>query len=199
VHREPRIGAEVVPLLLARPGRRQALGRLALAVLDVHLRDLELLVDAGDPGVVAEVGADEAAVPRPRVLGVGGGVDAEVAVAGPDVALEGGLLRVVEDVAGGAEPDHGVVLGEVRVRERVGVLGGVDLEALPAAELADRGGAVGDAVGVPERGRLGEDEYAELRVPGRDRLPVSGRAAVGAGRSQRDHRGDHRRSDERPA
>ena len=42
--------------------------------------------------VVVEVGADEVAVPGPVVLGVGGRVDAGVAAAGLDVALERGLL-----------------------------------------------------------------------------------------------------------
>ena len=45
------------------------------------------------------------------------GVDADVAVAGGDVALEGGLLSVAEDVARGRQEDDGLVLGEVRVVE----------------------------------------------------------------------------------
>ena len=55
-----------------------------------------------------------------------------------------------------------------------GVLGGVDLEVLATAQLADRGGALRDALGVPERRGLGEDQRAELRA---------GRRSPGAPRS----------------
>ena len=55
-----------------------------------------------------------------------------------DVALERRLLRVVEHVAGGAEEDHHVVLREVRVGERRGVLRRVDVEAVARRHLRDR-------------------------------------------------------------
>ena len=57
-------------------------------------------------------GADEPPVPRPVALGVGGRVDADVAVAGADVGLERGLLRRVEHVAGREQEDDGVVRRE---------------------------------------------------------------------------------------
>ena len=56
--------------------------------------------------VVAEVRAHQLAVPRPRVLGVGRRVDARVAAAGADVALERRLLGVVEHVARRRQEDH---------------------------------------------------------------------------------------------
>ena len=61
-------------------------------------------------GWLVELRAGELAVPRPVVLGVGGGVDADPAAARLDVALERVLLRVVEDVAGRAQEDDGAVL-----------------------------------------------------------------------------------------
>jgi hypothetical protein len=48
--------------------------------------------------VRGEVRADEVAVERPAVLGVGRRVHAGVPTAGADVRLEGGLLRVGEHV-----------------------------------------------------------------------------------------------------
>jgi hypothetical protein len=108
--------------------------------------------------VAAELRADQPGVPRPAVLGVGGGVDAEPAVTGPDVALEGGLLRVVEQVAGGRQEHRGLVAGEAGVGDPVGVLGGVDLQAELDADVAQRVDAVGDGL-VAEAGGLGEDQH----------------------------------------
>ena len=51
-------------------------------------------------------------------------MDAGVAAAGLDVALEGGLLRVAQDVAGRGEEHHDVELGEVLVGEGGAVLRG---------------------------------------------------------------------------
>ncbi len=64
---------EVVPLVRAHPGGRDAGGRGLVGVLGQDGR----LRRAGR--VVAEVTAEHLAVPRPRVLGVGRGVDADVA------------------------------------------------------------------------------------------------------------------------
>jgi hypothetical protein len=83
-------------------------------------------------------------------------VDARVPAACADVAFEGCLLSVVEHVAGGAQPDHDVVPGEVRVGERRGILSRVDREVVLGAELSDRGHSSGDR-GVPECCGLRED------------------------------------------
>ncbi len=132
--------------------------------------------------VRVEVGADEVAVPGPVVLGVGRRVHARVAAAGADVALERGLLRGVEHVAGGGQPHDGLVLREVGVGEGVRVLGRGDGEIVGGAELLDRRDAGRDRV-VPEPGRLGEDQHVE-------------RGGVGGGRDEgacRERRGEGRR------
>ena len=134
--------------------------------------------------VVVEVGADEVAVPGPVVLGVGRRVDAGVAAAGLDVALERGLLGRVEHVTGGGEEDDDLVLREVGVVERAAVLGGRHREVVVGGERLDGGGRLVD-VGVAERSRLGEEERVErlLRGCGGGCLRVGGprdRVAQGA-------------------
>jgi hypothetical protein len=108
-------------------------------------------------------------------------VDSRVTAAGPDVAFEGTLLRLVQHVTGGAQPHHDVISGEVAVGERGGVLGRVDPEVVTGAELLDRGHPGRDRV-VPERRGLREDQRAEPGMPGGGR----GRA----GRSDDQNRGD---------
>src|SRR5690606_24742708 len=155
----PRVVPERVPLVRPLPLRGQVVGRGVGRVLDDDGR-------RRSPGRVAgEVGADEAAVPGPVVLGVARGVDAGVAATVLDVLLERRLLLVVEDVTGRREPDDDVVLGEVLGGEGTGVLGGVDGEAVLLAQLLDRRDPRGDGV-VAERGGLGEDQGAELGVVG---------------------------------
>ena len=147
----------VVPLVGACPAGGETRGRGLVAVDDVDR------CGGGAGRVVAEVAAEHLAVPGPRVLRVGRGVDADVAAAGLDVVLEGVLLRVVEDVAGRREPDDRVVLREVGVVELRGVLGRVDVEAVGGAEALDRGDALVDRR-VSEAGGRGEDEdVLELR------------------------------------
>ena len=143
----------VVPLVNARPAGRNPRHRGVRRVLDVDR-------GGGRAGWMGgEVSAHQIAVPAPVVLRVGGRVDADVAVAGRDVALEGGLLSVAEDVARGRQEDDGLVLGEVRVVELGRILGGIDGEAVGRAELLDRRDAGRDRV-VAEAGGLGEDQYA---------------------------------------
>ena len=97
-------------------------------------------------GWLRKVRAGQAAVPRPGVLGVGGRVDAGVAVTGADEALKRGLLCVVEHVARGRVEHHQVVAAEERVREQRGVLGGIDGEVVlvPSCRIAAK------AVGIAE-------------------------------------------------
>src|SRR5690606_26182444 len=117
----------------------------------------------GARGVAGEVGPDELSVPGPVVLGVARGVDAGVAAAALDVLLESSLLRVVQHVTRGGEPDDDVVVGEVLLGEVGGVLGVLNREAVVGAELLDRGDALLDGP-VPEAGRLAEHQRAELAV-----------------------------------
>ena len=121
---------EVVPLVHARPGGGQAGGRGLVGVLDLDGRGRR------SGRVRAEVAADQLAVPRPRVLGVGRRVDAGVAAAGLDEALERRLLRVVEHLAGRREEHDDVVVREVRVGELRGVLGRGHGEAVGRARAA---------------------------------------------------------------
>lgn len=150
-----RVRAEVVPLVRALPPPVDAGGRGVGRVLDLDGRG------RGARGVVVEVGADQVAVPGPRVLGVGGRMDAGVPATGLDVALERALLGLVEHVAGGGEEDDDLVLGEVLVGEGRGVLGRRDVEAVGGAELLDGGDALVD-VAVPEGSGLREDQGVEL-------------------------------------
>jgi hypothetical protein len=67
--------------------------------------------------VSLEVGADEAAVPCPVVLGVACRVDAGVPAARADVTLERFLLNVVENIARRQKENDGSVPRERRVGE----------------------------------------------------------------------------------
>ena len=146
--------AEVVPLVRTLPALRQARGGGVCRVLDLDGRG------RGAVRVVVEVGTDQVAVPRPVVLGVGGRVDAGVAAAGLDVALERRLLGRGEHVTGGGEEDDDLVLLEVGVVEDAAVLGHGHREVVGDGELLDRGRRLVD-VGVAERGSLGEDQRVE--------------------------------------
>src|SRR5215208_6454566 len=72
------LGRGLVRKLYHSSVRTQRRGSPAVAG-DLDRRLLELLIDARDAGVIAEVRPDEASVPRPVVLGVGRGVDSRVA------------------------------------------------------------------------------------------------------------------------
>ena len=150
VHVRPRVRGEVVPLVDPRPLRRQPGRAGAARVADAHDRLL-------DSRMAEEVRADERSVPRPPVLGVRRGVHAHEAASCLDVALERGLLLVVQDVAGREQEHHRAVLPEVRVREGAAVLGLVDAEAVRRTEVLDGLDRGRDRV-VPELGGLREDE-----------------------------------------
>src|SRR2546421_365800 len=85
---------EVVELVLAIEASGQAFRR--------YVRRIEHPVAArtyvGIAGMAVEVRAGQSGVPRPVVLGVRGGVPADVAAARLDVALEDVLLRRIQDV-----------------------------------------------------------------------------------------------------
>ncbi len=83
--------------------------------------------------MIAEVRADELAVPRPVVLRVGGRVDADVPAAAAHVALERLLLGAVEHIAGREQEDHRVVARQPRVGERGAVLGRIDRDPVRRA------------------------------------------------------------------
>jgi hypothetical protein len=82
---------------------------------------------------------DHLVVPGPVVFGVRRGVDPDEAAARLDVALERGLLLVVEDVARGAQEDHHLVLLELLVFEHArGVFGPEHVEVVQLRRGADR-------------------------------------------------------------
>ena len=116
-------------------------------------------------------------------------MDAGVTAAALDVALEGALLRVVEDLAGGGEEDDDVERRQVGVGELRRVLGGHDGEAVGRADLLDRRDAGRDGV-VPEAAGPREDEHAvEVGRLDRDRAGHPGveraEEVVGAGGVER--------------
>jgi hypothetical protein len=114
-------------------------------------------------------------------------MDASVTAAVGDVSLEGSLLLGVQNVAGGGEEDHSLIVGQVLVGELGGVLRGVDLEVVLLAEGLDGRNAVGDGV-VAEAGRLGEDEDLIVRGGLRLSFPASEQPQR---RAQRRQRNDH--------
>ena len=111
----------------------------------------------------------------PVVLGVGRGMDAGVAAARADVALERSLLAGVERVAGRRQEDDASYCDRTRVGEQRRVLGRVDLEVVRVAERLDGGDALVDRV-VAEAGRLGEHQHPEarLRVVGAEHRDLHG-------------------------
>jgi hypothetical protein len=87
-------------------------------------------------------------------------------------------------ITGRAQEDHDVVLGEVLVGERGSVLRRVDVEPATRGHLRDRDSALRNALRVPEGGRLGEDQRAEVLVVVRVALSMAARA-VGSRRCER--------------
>jgi hypothetical protein len=146
------VGREVVPLLGQCERARHGLGRRVGAIRD---RDVAS-ADARDTG---DLGADEFLVEGPVRLSLGSRVYADVAAARADVALESGLLGGVEHVTSGVEEHHGAELGQVRRRERGGVLGDGDPETVVLGQVPDGLHTVPDGRTAHTVG-LGEHEHA---------------------------------------
>ncbi len=87
-------------------------------------------------------------------------MNASKATTGPDVAFEGCLLTVIEDVARCQEEDHCPEAGQVGIRERAGIFGGINQIAVLGSELGD-GGNGGRDRRVPVGRSPGEDEDAD--------------------------------------
>ena len=160
--------------------RVQAGGRhFVRDVVAVHDVDPRIL----GRGMPLEVGADQPAVPRPVVLRVAGRVHADVPATAADVSLERRLLGIVQHIPCRVQEDDDAVPSQRRVRERIGVFGGIDLESVRRAELGDRLDAAGDRA-VPEALRPREHQHSRAlrRVAHRTRLRVArcrGRRAGG--------------------
>src|SRR5207237_4326367 len=105
-----------------------------------------------------EPGASEPAVPRPVVLGVGGGMNSYVSATSLDVALEIVLLCGVQYVAGRVQEDDSAVSCQIFRGESACVFSRVDAEPILLPELSDSGAADSDGA-VAESRRLGEHQY----------------------------------------
>ena len=171
--------------------RRQLRGR---RIVDGWRPLPTLIVADWIAGVASKLRADEADVPRPPVLGIGGRVDADEATACTDVAFERRLLPVVEDVAGREREHDRVVASESRVRERRGVFRRVDREGVRRTEPLQRLHGRGDRR-VPEAGGLREDEHANggrTRTGRRRGGACEGKRGAGCERDERRcGHGDH--------
>lgn len=109
--------------------------------------------------MTAESRADELAVPRPIVFGVGCGMYAYESASSIDVALKGFLLRIAQHVARGIEKDHHAVARQTVIRKAVGVLRSINEKAVCCAELLHRLDASGDGI-VPKSCCLAEYQNA---------------------------------------
>ena len=124
-------------------------------VLAHHVRRLDRRMRE-KPGIVAE----QAAIERPAVLGVGGRMHADPAAAAFDVGLQRRLLGGVEHIAGGVEEQHDVVAGQRGGGESGGVFGGRHRHAVARGELLQHGVRGGDGI-VAKAGRLAESQHAQ--------------------------------------
>jgi hypothetical protein len=86
--------------------------------------------------------------------------DPDEPAASSDVALEGSLLDIVEDISGRIEEHHHLASSEFRIREAGRILGAVDGETMVGAERFNGGDPMRDRV-VAKTGRLREDEDRE--------------------------------------
>ena len=153
-----RILAEVVPLVAAGPALRKRAGGGMLG----RSHDQGGVLDAR---MALEVGADQAAVPGPVVLGVAGRMDAGEAAAAADEALQRGLLLRVQRIAAGVEEHDCLVACKRRIVELIGRLGGLDAKSMHLAQRADGGDAGFDGFVAVSR-RPGKEQHREGRTWG---------------------------------
>ena len=94
-------------------------------------------------------------------------MNASKATTGPDIAFEGCLLTVIEDVARCQEEDHCPLAGQVGIRERAGIFGGIDQIPVLGSQLVD-GGYSGRYGGMPVGRGPGKDKDADWWWGGRN-------------------------------
>src|SRR3546814_4821767 len=99
-------------------------------------------------------------VPRPAVLGIGRGVDADETAAAFHERTQRRLLRRVQHVAGGAGEHHHAIARQSLARKHRGILAVLDFPTHSVAKRAQRVHRSGNRV-VPEPGRLGEHRSEE--------------------------------------
>src|SRR5688500_16500707 len=114
-------------------------------------------------GVALEIRSSESSVPRPLVLRVRRGVDADPPTTSLDVALERILLTRVQDVARRVEKYDGAETLQILLGECAGVLGGLHREAILAPQLLHCSNSGFDGAVSEARG-FGENEDARLRA-----------------------------------
>src|SRR5262249_37165353 len=156
VNRSARLALKILPLVGSLPRLRQWRGGAVIGILDVDKRALI-------GWVAAKVCPDQLTVPGPAILGVGGGMDAHVAIAALDVALKRGLLILIEHGACGGEKDYQLVVGQTLISEETRVLGSVDTETVRGAQVRNCRDPIRNRV-VPISSRLGEDQRRKLRT-----------------------------------
>src|SRR4030095_14939278 len=110
-----------------------------------------------DRRMAAEPRANQTTVPRPIVLGVTGGVNADVTATSPNVTFERGLLSGIEDVARRREKNHGTKLRQICVREVRRIFTGNNVEIIQSAQLADSGDTIRDR-GMSKGSSLGKQQ-----------------------------------------
>ena len=174
-----RRASEIVPLVRALPPSRQPHGGGMRGVLDVHRR-------RHDPGMVLERAAEHLPVPRPFVLArqrpEDRAMDGREPAAAKHIALEGLLLVGIEHVARHAEEHDHPVAVEIVGSDRARILGRINGEAVPAAQLPKSPDAIRDRR-VPVAQRPREDQHPERGI-GIRRPAGDGREIQSHGRRQ---------------
>src|SRR2546427_1291246 len=153
VHSPAGVASEAIPLIRPLPACGKRSHRRVTRILDPDNRRL-------DGRVTLEVRANQLPIPGPAVLGITRRVNASKATTGPDIAFEGCLLTVIEDVARCQEEDHCPVAGQVGIRERAGIFGGIDQIPVLGSQLVD-GGYSGRYGGMPVGLGPGKDKDAD--------------------------------------
>src|SRR5690606_879362 len=105
-------------------------------------------------------GADELTVPRPIILGGGGGMYADPSAPALDEPAEGILLFGGQHIPVRVQEDDGGEGGQSLVGEAGGVFGSLDLEIIGSAQILDGLDAGGNGL-MPIPFRFRENDYAE--------------------------------------
>lgn len=156
-----RTGPEIVPLIDARPPGRQRMRRRVRPILHVngglcHRR------------MIAEICADEPAVPGPVILGVTGRMHTNIASTTANISLKGAFLLIIKNIAGGHQKDDRAVLSQVGSGESRGILAKIYSDLMLASQLAKSSNAIFDR-GMTESPGFRKDQQLHAFL-----LPVSG-------------------------
>src|ERR1051326_9324411 len=154
MHLAARVKVEIVPFVSPNPGRRQLGGGRIGCVFD---SDGGLL----NCGVAHKICASQVSIPGPIVKGIGSGVNAPPSAARLDVMLERVKLgRVGEDITGGVEENHSLILTQVCICKAASVFRGINSKVVARTQSLNESDAVGYR-GVSIAGRCGENQHLE--------------------------------------